>query len=52
MPLDSANFIRQKSKIKPSRTLLQSILSRVQLIPNFAYVRKLDVPSVFLTNFD
>jgi len=48
----AAAIIRQKSKIRQSRTLRQSISTRVRLIPNSAYVRKLYVPFVFLTNLE
>jgi hypothetical protein len=48
----AAAIIRQKSKIKQSRTLRQSIATRVRSIPNSAYVRKLYVPFVFLTNLE
>jgi len=48
----AAAIIRQKSKIKQSRTRRQSIATRVRSIPNSAYVRKLYVPFVFLTNLE
>ena len=48
----AAEIIRQKSKIKQSRTRRQSIATRVRSIPNSAYVRKLYVPFVFLTNLE
>jgi hypothetical protein len=48
----AAAVIRQKSKIKQSRTLRQSIATRVRSIPNSAYVRKLYVLFVFLTNLE
>jgi hypothetical protein len=45
-------FILQQSNTKSNRTLLQSILTRLQLPPNFASLDKLHVPFVFLTNLE
>jgi hypothetical protein len=45
-------FILQQSNTKSNRTPLQSTLTRLQLPPNFASLRKLHVPFVFLTNLE